>query len=341
MKNRDLIPILGAFALAVSWGAAVQARDTREVLKIGILYFENRISPQSVNSAHVGLHSVDPEFDYLEKALTDMLSVDLAAFSGIQVLERSKIEKLREEISLGVSGLIDEKTAAKLGKAAEGDFLIYGQIDRKKEELVVRVKIADIATGKIHSLKESAGPEEDIFVIAENLGNTISDFLGKTDKKSPRTPGAKCEDAGNLAVLPFFNNSKAKRFDHLGRGLAEIFSSELASERRFTVIERVWIDKIVKELGLQQTGIVDEKTAVKAGKLLGAKYLLFGTFMESQGVFRLDIRLVEVETGRTSALASAREKQDRLPGAAALLIERISCKKNATETLKGGRDGSV
>ena len=76
-----------------------------------------------------------------------------------------------------------------------------------------------------------------------------------------------------VAVLPFDG--------HYGREFAAeiegvIGSINVDNKQYFTLIERTKIEKILKEQELSQTGIMDETTAAKVGKLLGAKGIYTG-----------------------------------------------------------------
>ena len=62
------------------------------------------------------------------------------------------------------------------------------------------------------------------------------------------------------------------------------------------LIERDKIQAILKEIALSQSGGVDTATAVKAGKILGAQTIAFGSFMVLGKTVRIDIRIIEVET---------------------------------------------
>jgi tetratricopeptide (TPR) repeat protein len=76
-----------------------------------------------------------------------------------------------------------------------------------------------------------------------------------------------------VAVLPFDG--------HNGREFAAeiegaIGSINVDNKRYFTLIERARIEEILKEQELSQTGIIDEMTAAKVGKLVGAKGIFTG-----------------------------------------------------------------
>jgi len=48
----------------------------------------------------------------------------------------------------------------------------------------------------------------------------------------------------------------------------------------------------------KKSGKIDNRTAARIGKLLGARYLVLGTYFDAMGSFRADARLVDVETGQ-------------------------------------------
>lgn len=104
-----------------------------------------------------------------------------------------------------------------------------------------------------------------------------------------------------IAVMYFDNNSISddhEQLDALSKGLASMMIYEIAKVSQLKVVERDRINFLVDELKLQQSDLVDESTAVKVGKLIGAHTLLMGGFMKySKDQFRIDARLVKVETG--------------------------------------------
>ena len=105
-----------------------------------------------------------------------------------------------------------------------------------------------------------------------------------------------------LAVLYFENNSLAKKaeMEPLRIGLADMFITEFAKIEQFQVVERSQLQQIFEEMKLGQSGMLDGNSAQQVGKLLGAQNLLLGSFMNMfDGKLRIDIRIVEVETGLT------------------------------------------
>jgi TolB-like protein len=104
-----------------------------------------------------------------------------------------------------------------------------------------------------------------------------------------------------LAVLPFENGGSYGRdredYDALRRGIAGILIGELSQNPGIRLVDRAETQRILDEQSLAASGRVDAGTAAKVGKLVGARYMVTGTFIDLYGEFRLDARVIDVETG--------------------------------------------
>jgi curli biogenesis system outer membrane secretion channel CsgG len=76
-----------------------------------------------------------------------------------------------------------------------------------------------------------------------------------------------------LAVMAFRNHTENKEAPARVEGL---LTEELQKSGRFELLERSQMDQALKEVALGQTGLIDEKTAKEAGKLIGADAVLVG-----------------------------------------------------------------
>lgn len=105
-----------------------------------------------------------------------------------------------------------------------------------------------------------------------------------------------------IAVLYFENNSISKReqLEPLKKGLASMLTTEISQIQAFKVVEREKLESLLNEMSLSEAGVIDESTTQQIGKLLGAQTLLLGGFINMFGdQLRIDVRIVEVETGLT------------------------------------------
>src|SRR5881394_1957218 len=115
----------------------------------------------------------------------------------------------------------------------------------------------------------------------------IPAVLGAQQRSQDTRPG--------IAVLPFNNGGsygqQKEDFDALERGIAGMMISELSANAAARVVERAEIQKLLDEQNLGAQGRVDAATAAKIGKLIGARYMVMGTFVDFYGDFRVDVRL--------------------------------------------------
>lgn len=73
----------------------------------------------------------------------------------------------------------------------------------------------------------------------------------------------------------------------------EVFKSSPA----ITVVERERLRLALEELNLGTSEVVDESTRLRLGQLVQAQHMVFGSYMVVEDVVRIDLRLVDVETG--------------------------------------------
>jgi TolB-like protein len=88
--------------------------------------------------------------------------------------------------------------------------------------------------------------------------------------------------------------------------IQEMFCTGFVESKRFSIIERAQIEKILKEKQFVGTGEVDSETAKYLGKILGVRYLLIGSASGLGQAFEIDARLVDAETGETKIASNGR-----------------------------------
>ncbi len=90
----------------------------------------------------------------------------------------------------------------------------------------------------------------------------------------------------------------------LGRFLAEELITKLYQSKKFKVIERQLLNKIILEQKLNLTGLIDPSSAKQLGKILGVDAICSGTITELAQSLRVNARLISTETGEIFAVAS-------------------------------------
>lgn len=92
----------------------------------------------------------------------------------------------------------------------------------------------------------------------------------------------------------------------LGEGMAEMLATALVETGKFRVLERQQIHDVLGEQDLGASGRVDAATAAKIGKVLGARYLIYGTVNEfeySKGGEGGAVRIGGIRLGASEARA--------------------------------------
>lgn len=114
-------------------------------------------------------------------------------------------------------------------------------------------------------------------------------------------PAQQADSRPGLAVLPFENGGsfggQQDDYDALRRGIAGIMIADLSGNQAVRLVDRAETQRILDEQDLAASGRLDEATAIRVGRLVGARYMITGTFIDLYGEFRLDARLINVETG--------------------------------------------
>jgi TolB-like protein len=100
----------------------------------------------------------------------------------------------------------------------------------------------------------------------------------------------------SVAVVPFDAKGEGKIF---ADAVTETMITKLVNLRRFKVIERSAIDKVMKEQKFQASGIVDDRSAVKLGKIAGADAIIVGSILITTGTGTFSARVIDVETSET------------------------------------------
>lgn len=111
-------------------------------------------------------------------------------------------------------------------------------------------------------------------------------------------PVAKLDKPVRIAIFDFKNNNPQAQARGYGEAISEMFLTAFATRPNFEVIERKQLRKVLDEVYLDQSGVVEAETAKKVGKVLGVDIALAGGVAAFAGSIQSDVRLLDVETGK-------------------------------------------
>jgi len=130
------------------------------------------------------------------------------------------------------------------------------------------------------------------FAIQKELGDLFSEIINKDSFTGKKT----------MAVIPFESGEGIEK--DAGLTVAEYAVVSFGNSGRYNVVERSQFVKVLNELELAQSDLVDESKQIEMGKMLTADRILVGSVTESFGKRTISARIVELEKGEVIASAS-------------------------------------
>ena len=119
----------------------------------------------------------------------------------------------------------------------------------------------------------------------------------------------------SVAVMDFENFSMLST---AGMDLSELLTVKaietIEEAGRYDVIERQRLAMVLAELNLGTSTFVDRQARLKLGAITGARLMVFGSYQVIENQLRLDVRLVDVESGRVINAVSRVAEEHNLPG---------------------------
>ena len=166
-------------AAAISGCATTEPPETADpqiVDTVAVLYFDNTSMTDRVGN------------DTSKKLITDVLITNLATVPGLAVVERSRLEDVLTELSVGTSELADRETQLRIGRLLGARTLLVGDYSVLGSILQINGRVIDVETARTVYSAEVMGPDNQIFQLAWMLVAKISTGLGAELPDAPK-PG--------------------------------------------------------------------------------------------------------------------------------------------------------
>lgn len=96
--------------------------------------------------------------------------------------------------------------------------------------------------------------------------------------------------------------------DHVQAGMGEVLSGQIAArigeDGNYQMVERQYLLKAIEELHLGSSDLAAPETRLRLGRIIGAQQMVFGAFQVVGKQMRLDLRRVDVASGKIIKTAS-------------------------------------
>lgn len=157
--------------------------------------------------------------------------------------------------------------------------------------------------------------------------------------------GAQADNRPVVVVFTFTNSSIGAKgdFDGIATGVQDLLITDLASNAKVRLVDRSRIADLLQEQNLIKNGQVDQQTAVRLGKILGAQYAITGGFIaDKAGTAVMTSRTIDIETSQIGNPEKITGKADDVLGMIAQLSSKISADMNLApkRPSSGGNSGA-
>ncbi len=160
-------------------------REANEQLAREQIAKEQRLGPGDPRTVAITYYRNlgSAELTPLQKGLTALLIDDVSKVKELRVVERDRLQAMLQEMKVGQSGLVDERTAPKVGKLLGAGKVTTGSyVDPSKSELRLDSVVAESGTAAILGTQEASGGIDDFFELEKALALRILADLGYGEK---------------------------------------------------------------------------------------------------------------------------------------------------------------
>ncbi len=102
-------------------------------------------------------------------ALTDQINVMLDGMNKVKIVNRDQLKKVADEHAMNLAGLVDNATAAQLGKFVGAQYVVVGRASKIGASYFLVVKIVDVETTVQHLVSVKAPLDHGIEALIEKI----------------------------------------------------------------------------------------------------------------------------------------------------------------------------
>lgn len=169
-------------------------------------------------------------------------------------------------------------------------------IDDKTDEVVLQPAIKPATNlGKV---KEGKANTNGVYSIKIPL-KAMQDLASKLCSKAAADKELGKQKAVAVVDFELIAKSETLRLDRVvGRNVREDLSTAMGESQDIKVVERGQITQALKNLKIEQSGLVDANSAKKLGKMVSADFVLLGSVSDRGDSVVINARMIDTETGQ-------------------------------------------
>lgn len=160
-----------------------------------------------------------------------------------------------------------------------------------------------------------------LMIFAIILLSQISVVCGE-EALSSSTAEVKIINSVTVAIIDFATDAPGN--PNLGRQISDILTARLSIYDQFRLVERQKLEDLLREHQLNLTGMVDTNQAVKVGKMLGARIIIFGRAFVVDKDLYIVAKIVGTETSRVKGVMAKGKSESNLSDIIDQLVDKLA-----------------
>jgi hypothetical protein len=299
------IPFILALLLAA--GTTVRAA-TNDVLTVAVFDFESK----------------DEAVRDLGPKVATLVNANLSADPQIITVERAELEKVLGEHELGLSGTVDQNSAAKIGQLTGAKVLVTGRVFKADGQTIIVAKIIGTETSRVYGETVNGGSSAKLVDLSSSLAKKIATdvaekgdtLVAKVESREERIARLKkAMDGKKLPVISVKINERHYG-PHIIDPAAQTELSVILQQCGFTLAD----DNSTNKPAIEISGEAFSAYGMQKGNLISCKSRIE---IKVHDVATGNILVVDRQTSVGVDIAEQTAAKTALQNAADVLAERV------------------
>ncbi|MCO4748010.1 MAG: hypothetical protein KC912_24670 [Proteobacteria bacterium] len=168
--------------------------------------------------------------DWIGLAVSDGVTNDLVRYTDLTVVERTRLQSIMEELSLGMMGVVDEKHAIEVGKQLEAGTLVYGSYIAEGDVVTMTGRLVHVESGAILQSAVVKTDDEHLFEGTRELTTQLLGDAGlMTAVEKMKIAGARAPQGSAVRAVAKARLMAASNPD----GARELFEEAMANDPEY------------------------------------------------------------------------------------------------------------
>jgi TolB-like protein len=223
--------------------------------------------------------------------------------TNVKAIDREAMKSVVNEAAL--AGGLSQNDLMEIAGGFGAALILTSKITKSGDAYAVHAKVIASKDGAVKAaaradIKGGGGGSSPVVADGGGGGGSLQVQLRRlSDRLAAGLDAVKGESRyQTFAVLPFAETGATTQEKQLGILIASELTTFLHRDHGLLLVERAQLTKVIDELSLGQTGLVDEAKSVEVGKLAGAEALIIGSVSEAGDRYLVNAKVVSTSDAR-------------------------------------------